>query len=205
MRDDSAVRKVYWYHSSTHQTWPDRDFNPAAGLTDDTRQRMEAASGRGAVERWAARQKAKALHVGTRPEAAIESMFRRMTDQVDSSFAVRPLPESSLSPTGAIEPGVHEEPTSWLGDAYLKEVCAPGTRVLRYVNVHEDKSTVSLGIQTQAIRAVQGIAIPLAINRSLPWIVDATQRLPAASSEPSPGGAMEIPMVDGATALCPPG
>jgi hypothetical protein len=187
MRDDAAVRDVYWYHSSTHENWPDPDFNPAAELTDETRQWMEAACGRGAVERWAARQKAKALHVGTY-EAAIESMFRRMRDQADSRSQFY-LYRVELEPDCVIELGVHKEPTNWVGDAYLSEVCSAGATVFRYLNVHEDKSNVSLAIEAHAIRAVQRIAIPLEIDRSNPWIAEATQRLLAAASKPSPAPA----------------
>jgi hypothetical protein len=184
MRDDAALRNVYWYHSSTHENWPDRDFNPAADLTDETKQRMEAVSGRDAVERWAARQKARALHMGTY-ESAIESMFRRRRDQADSQSQFY-LYRVELEPDCVIEPGVQKEPTNWVGDAYLNEVCSAGTTVFRYVNVHEDKSNVSLVIEAQAIRAVQRIALPLAIDRSSPWIAEATQRLLAAASKPSP-------------------
>lgn len=184
LRDDAALRNVYWYHSSTQEIWPDRDFNPAADLTDVTKQRMEATSGQGAVDRWAARQKAKALHIGTY-EAAIESMFRRMRDQADShsQFYVYRV---ELEPDCVIEPGVHQEPTNWVGEAYLDEACSAGTTVFRYVNVHEDKSNVSLAIEAQAIRAVQRIAIPFAIDRSSPWIAEATNRLLVAASKPSP-------------------
>ena len=183
MHDDDAVRNAYWYHSSTHDNWPDSNFDPTEGLTEDTKRRMGAATGSGAVQRWAALQKAKALHVGTY-EAAIESMFRRMRDQADAHSAFY-LYRVKLTPSCVIEPAVHVEPTNWLGDAYLAEVCPPGTTVLRYVNVHEDKSSVSLAIDPKAVRAVQGISIPLAIDTPTPWIVDATQRLVAAASKTS--------------------
>lgn len=184
LRDDAAVRSVYWYHSSTHENWPDLDFNPAADFTDVTRQRMEAISGPGSVDRWATRQKAKALHIGTY-EAAIESMFRRTRDQADSRSQFY-LYRVELEPDCVIEPGVHKEPTNWVGDAYLDEVCSAGTTVYRYVNVHEDKSNLSLAIEAQAIRAVQRIAIPLATCRPSPWIAEATDRLLAAASKSSP-------------------
>lgn len=183
MRDDAALRSVYWYHSSTHENWPDRDFNPASDLTDVTKQRMEATSGQGAVDRWAARQKAKALHIGSY-EAAIESMFRRMRDQADSHSQFY-LYRVELEPDCVIEPGVHQEPTNWVGDAYLSEVCSADTTVFRYVNVHEDKSSVSLAVGARAIRAVQRIAIPLAFDRSSQWIAEATHRLLVAASKPS--------------------
>lgn len=183
--NDSAVRSFYWYHSSTHENWPDSNFDPAAHLTEDTKRRMEGiGSGVGAIERWAERQKAKALHVGTY-EAAIESMFRRMEDQGDSSGQYY-LYRVELEPNCVIEPGVHKEPTNWVGDAYLAEVCAPGSSVLRYVNVHEDQSSVSLAIEPRAVRAIQRTPLPLAVDGSDPWILDASQRLVAAASKTSP-------------------
>lgn len=185
VHNDSAVRSFYWYHSSTHENWPDSNFDPAARLTEDAKRRMEATgSGVGAVQRWAERQKAKALHVGTY-EAAIESMFRRMSDQGGSSDEFY-LFRVVLDTNCVIEPGVHREPTDWVGDAYLTEVCAPGTNVLRYVNVHEDQSSVSLAIEPSAVRAVQRTPLPLAANASDAWILSATQRLVAAASKPSP-------------------
>ena len=176
------MREFYWYHSSTHENWPDRQFDPAARLTDVTKRRMEAmGSGVGA---WASRQKTKALHVGTY-EAAIENMLRRMDDQgsSDDQFYLYRL---QLDPDCVIEPGVHKEPTNFVGDAYLAEVCAPGTNVFRYVNVHEDASSVSLAIEPDAVRAVQGIPIPLAVDATDPWVMDATARLSEAMSEPAP-------------------
>lgn len=145
---------------------------------------MEAATGHGAVERWAALQKAKALHVGTY-EAAIESMFRRMRNQADAHSQFY-LYRVELEPDCLIEPGVHKEPNNWLGDAYLSEVCSAGATVFRYVNVHEDKSNVSLAIDRQAIRAVQQLSIPIPTDRSTPWIAKATQRLLEAAAKSSP-------------------
>ncbi|MEU2142075.1 hypothetical protein [Nocardia rhamnosiphila] len=101
------MRGLYWYHSSTHAVWPDRDFDPAAQLTDETKRRMESQTGPGAVERWAARQKSKALHVGTY-EAAIESMLRRMDNQSDAASQFY-LHRVQLRSDCAIEPGIHIE------------------------------------------------------------------------------------------------
>ena len=30
--EDSVVRGMYWYHTSTHANWPDRNFDPVAGF-----------------------------------------------------------------------------------------------------------------------------------------------------------------------------
>jgi hypothetical protein len=138
----------------------------------------------GAVERWAARQKSKALHLGTY-EAAIENMFRRMRDQGDDDTQFY-LYRAQLTSECVIEPGVHAEPTNWLGDAQLAEVCAPHVQAFRYVNVHEEPSSVSLAIDLSAIHAVQGIAIPLPVDPANMWVLEATARLQKAASEPPP-------------------
>ena len=80
---------------------------------------------------------------------------------------------------------MHQEPTDWLGDAHLADVCAPGSNVLRYVNVHEDPSSVSLALEPSAVRAVQRTPIPLAVDASDRWIVDANKRRLATASKPS--------------------
>lgn len=181
VQDDLAVRGWYWYHSSTHESWPDHSFDPIVGMTEETKRRWEAMSGTGAPERWAARQKTKALHVGTY-EAAIENMLRRMQDQAGSRDQFY-LYRVQLDPDCVVEPGLHREPTNWVGDAHLADVCSPGTTVLRYINVHEDQSGVSLAIEPSAVLAVQRIPIPLTADASDPWIVNANQRLSGAASE----------------------
>ncbi|WP_156037201.1 hypothetical protein [Arthrobacter sp. UNC362MFTsu5.1] len=183
--DDSKVRDVYWYHTSTHANWPDRTFDPTARLTDETKQRFQdiGTDGR-SLERWAQGQKTKALHLGTY-EAAIENMLRRMSDQ-DSADDQFYLYRVRLSPNAAIVPGVHKEPTDWVGDVQLAKVCAPGLNTFRYVNTHEDPSSVSLAVTPDAIQAVQGIPIPLAIDAAHPWISAATARLLEAASLPAP-------------------
>ena len=53
---DEDVGRLVWYHTSTRPDWPPRDFDPAAELTQETRQRM---GGEHQVARWAERQRAK--------------------------------------------------------------------------------------------------------------------------------------------------
>jgi hypothetical protein len=185
LHNDGVTREHYWYHSSTHSNWPDRDFDPAAGLTEITKRHMEATSGApGAVERWADRQKSKALHLGSY-EAAIENLFRRMRNQ-DDDGAQFYLYRVQLTRDCVIEPGIHPEPTNLLGDANLADVCRPDVQVLRYVNVHEDPSSVSIAIELSAIHAVQGMAIPLQVEASDVQVVQAIARLRNAASEPPP-------------------
>mgnify|MGYP003377958851 CR=1 FL=1 len=184
--DDTAVRESYWYHSSTHENWPDKNFDPAADFTDVTKRRFEA-MGR-SVEDWAARQKSKALHVGTY-EAAIENTLRRLDDRrgaLDQFYLYR----VQLTSDCVIEPGVHPEPTDWVGNAYLAGVLTSGSTVLRYVNVHEDPSSISLALERVAIRAVQSIPIPLTVDVGEPWVLDATARCsPGSAALAGPGRA----------------
>ena len=183
--DDSKVRHTYWYHTSTQANWPDRAFDPTARLTDITKQRMQdiGTDGR-ALERWAQGQMAKALHLGTY-EAAIENMLRRMTNQdgTDDQFY---LYRVRLSRNAVIEPGVHTEPTNFVGDVQLVEVCAPDVDTFRYVNTHEDPSSVSLAVTMHVIQAVKSIPVPLAVNAAHPWVSDAATRLLHAASLPAP-------------------
>lgn len=180
--DDSTVRELYWYHSSTHANWPDRDFDPTAPLTDITKQRMQTMGyGSRGLVRWAGQQKAKALHLGY--EAAIENMFRRMNDQ-DSSADQFYLYRVQLGPDCIIEAGVHREPSDFVGDAYLADVCGPGVNAFRYVNTHEDPSSVSLAVELEVIHAVQRISIPLPVDVADAWAIEATSRLLDAASKP---------------------
>ena len=188
--DDGTVRARYWYHSSTHAVWPDRDFDPAAQLTDECKRRMESQSGTGAVKRFTARQKSKALHLGTY-EAAIENMFRRMDDQGDAASQFY-LHRVQLRSDCVIEPGIHAELPSLMGDVELGAKCAPEVNVLRYVNVREDPSSVSLAIEIGVVWRVQSIPIPLSVGSDDPGLRAATARLLAAADSP----ARQIPSKD---------
>lgn len=183
--DDTNVLATYWYHTSTHSNWPDPSFDHIARLSDQTKQRYQRISTDGrALERWAQRQTSKALHLGTY-ESAIENMLRRMKDQ-DNSEDQFYLYRVQLCPVAAIEPGVHNEPTNWVGDVQLAEICSPGIDVFRYVNTHEDPSSISIAVNIQAIHAVQRIPIPLTTQVADPWVHTAAARLLEAAQLPTP-------------------
>lgn len=185
LRNDTKVRETFWYHTSTHANWPDRAFNPTAGFNDVTKQRMQRiGTDGGALERWARRQETKALHLGTY-EAAIENMLRRMRNQDNADHQFY-LYRVRLRRDANIEPGVQKDSADWMGDVQLAEVCAPGTEALRYVNTHEDPSSVSLAVTPDAIQAVQGMPVPLAVDAAHPWVRAAAARLLAAGSRPAP-------------------
>lgn len=126
--DDDCVARFSWYHTSTQPDWPARDFDPAADLTSETRKMM---GGDEHVAAWAARQRAKALHVGTY-EAAIHNMLRRMRDQADHGSQFY-LYRVHLEPSVAARESWLIDPSNWLGDVVLDEVCPPGVDVARYL------------------------------------------------------------------------
>lgn len=154
--DDDQIARFSWYHTSTQPDWPTRDFDPAAELTADTRAAM---GGEQRVAAWAARQRAKALHVGTY-EAAVHNMLRRVRDQADhrSQFYLYRL---HLQPSVVVQEGWVIERSNIVGDVALDEVCPPGVDVARYLNYYEDPGGLSLALGREAISSLQRVAIPL--------------------------------------------
>lgn len=178
LADDAAVKRTYWYHSSTHRNWPDRGYDPGALFDAD------ALVPRRIAEQLSREQKTKALHLGTY-EAAIENMLRRMADQdeTDSQFF---LYRVRLDPDAIIAPGIHAEPTDWIGDVQASALGGPGTGAFRYVNTHEDPSSVSLAVTIDAIEAVQRISIPVPTAGANTWVDAAEARLLYAATQPPP-------------------
>lgn len=186
--DDSAlvdedVAQLVWYHTSTQPDWPTHDFDPAAELAEVTRLRM---GGDEAVTRWGERQRAKALHVGTY-ESAIHNMLRRIDDQADygSQFY---LYRVRLVPTVTVREGWLIDPSNFVGDVVLDEVCPPGIDVARYLNYHEDPGALSLALGRNAIASTQQIAIPPLSGDDFGWLATAIGELkttPVASPPPT--------------------
>ncbi len=112
-------------------------------------------------------------------------MFRRMTDQngTDEQFY---LYRVRLRSHASIEPGVHPERANIMGDVQLAELGAAGSDILRYVNTHEDPSSVSLAVRLEAILAVQVLPIPLPVSAGDAWVSAAATRLLDAASRPAP-------------------
>lgn len=179
--DDSLLPRVSWWHTSTYEDWPSRDFNPASRLTDVTRQRM----GEAMIARWVASQRAKALHVGTY-ESAIHNMLRRLHDQRDWG---RPffLYRVQLRPDVVASPGCGEEPVDWMGDVPLRDVCPSELDVFRYMNQHEDHGSISLALGRGAIHSVQQLALPLTTGNHPEWWAEAVERLSTVTAtQPAP-------------------
>jgi hypothetical protein len=169
--DDGKAKDIAWYHSSTYAEWPPTiDF--ASSLDDHARLMM---GGDEAVGRWANRQSTKALHVGTY-ESAIHNMLRRITDQGDSGKQFY-LYRVHLKSTTVIDPGWTTDPSNFVGDVHLDDLCSPEVEAVRYVNYHEDPGGLSFAIRPSAIGTTQRLAIPLAPRPDEPWIVDTAERL----------------------------
>lgn len=154
--DDAEIARFAWYHTSTQPDWPTERFDPAAVLTPETRRMM---GGERHVAAWAARQRAKALHVGTY-EAAVHNMLRRMRDQADHGNQFY-LYRVSLRSSVMVREGWLVDPSDWLGDVVLAEVSPSGVDVARYLNNHEDPGGFSLALGRDAIAGVQRVAVPL--------------------------------------------
>ncbi|MDX2546903.1 hypothetical protein ACOT81_05235 [Streptomyces sp. WI04-05B] len=170
--DDDRVAQFSWYHTSTQPDWPTRYFDPAAVLTPETRMMM---GGDRLVAAWAARQRAKALHIGTY-EAAVHNMLRRIRDQADDHSQFY-LYRVRLEPSVVVRVGWLVDPGNFVGDVVLDEVCPPGVDVARYLNCHEDPGGLSLALGRDAIASVQRIAVPLSDTWDGGWVRDAVAAL----------------------------
>lgn len=174
--DDDQVARFSWYHTSTHPDWPARGFDPAAVLTLETRMRMGGAE---RVAEWAARQQAKALHVGTY-EAAIHNMLRRIRDQADRGSHFY-LYRVHLKPSVITREGWLIDPSNFVGDVALDEACPSGVDVARYLNYHEDPGGLSLALGRDVIVSVQRVTVPLPDASDEDWVRDAVAALAVAS------------------------
>jgi len=170
--DDHQVARFSWYHTSTQQDWPTPDLDPTTRLTAETRARM---GGDERVADWAERQRARALHVGTY-EAAIHNMLRRIQDQADHGAQFY-LYRVHLKPSVVVRAGWVVDPSNFVGDVALDEVCPPGVDVARYLNYHEDPGGLALALGRDAIASVQQVAIPLLGVWDVGWVRDAVAAL----------------------------
>lgn len=172
--DDDQIVHLSWYHTSTQPDWPSADYDPTASPTAVTRRRT---GGDERVAAWAARHRAKALHVGTY-EAAVHNMFRRIYDQADQGRQFY-LYRLHLKPSVSVRKGWLIDPGNFVGDVALNEVCPADIDVARYLNYHEDPGGLSLALGRDAIGSVQKVAIPLADAWDGDWVHGAVRDLEA--------------------------
>lgn len=170
--DDSNIAQFSWYHTSTQPDWPTRDFDPAAVLTPETRMMMGGD------------QRPKALHVGTY-EAAVHNMLRRMRDQADHGSQFH-LYRVYLKPSVVVREDWLIDPSNFVGDVVLDEVCPPGVDIARYLNYHEDPGGLSLALGREAIAGVQQVAVPLPDAWDGNWVCEVVAPLKSASDALTP-------------------
>lgn len=175
--EDQQVAAFAWYHTSTQPDWPTALYDPASELTARVRRMM---GGQRRVDEWAARKRGAALHVGTY-EAAIHNMLRRITDQADIGKQFY-LYRVHLRPSVVVKADWCVDPSNFVGDVALAEICPPGVDVARYLNHHEDPGGISLALGRGAIASVQRVAVPLADVDDRIWIRHAVSTLVAESS-----------------------
>lgn len=122
--DAGRISEVYWYHSTSQQVWPDPNYNPWAGISDQARARMNKQLGRERTKSWELKQRSRALHVGTY-EAAIENMLRRMRNENDCGdfnlYRVR------IAANAAIDYDIQTDPGGQMGNVQLREVGQEGS------------------------------------------------------------------------------
>jgi hypothetical protein len=179
------VPLLYWYHSSTASDWPSANYDPAATITERDRIFM---GGDEVVERWVAAQLARALHVGTY-EAAIHNMLRRINDQGDRGKQFY-LYRVRLRPDVVVRDGWLVDPSNFMGDVMLSEVCPAGVDVARYLNVNEDPGGISLALGRSAIASTQRIAVPRLEAANPRWVRERSHRVERA--EPDKGSRSPI-------------
>ena len=157
--DRERITELNWYHTSVLKDWPSRNFDPLSVYPKDARENIVEKMSGAKLESWLTEQKAKALHVGTF-EAALENMLRRMQDQSDSNSQFY-LYRVNLRDDSSVSNAVNKEPASIFGDVNLEELGAGRSEIYRYVNSHEDPSSISLALTIDSIASVQRISIPI--------------------------------------------
>ena len=157
--DRERITELNWYHTSTLKDWPSRNFDPLSVYPKDARENIVINMSGVKLESWLTTQKAKAVHVGTF-EAALENMLRRMQDQGDSGSNFY-LYRVKLREDSPVSNAVNKEPASIFGDVNLEELGAGRSEIYRYVNSHEDPSSISLALTIDSIASVQRVSIPI--------------------------------------------
>lgn len=157
--DRERITELNWYHTSTLKDWPSRNFDPLSVYPKDARENIVINMSGVKLESWLTTQKAKALHVGTF-EAALENMLRRMEDQGDSGSNFY-LYRVKLREDSPVSNAVNKEPANIIGDVNLEELGAGRSEIYRYVNSHEDPSSISLALTIDSIASVQRVSIPI--------------------------------------------
>lgn len=157
--DRERITELNWYHTSVLKDWPSRNFDPLSVYPKDARENIVEKMSGTKLESWLTEQRAKALHVGTF-EAALENMLRRMQDQGNSNSQFY-LYRVNLRDDSPVSSAVNKEPASIFGDVHFDNLGVDRSEIYRYVNSHEDPSSISLALTIDSIASVQRISIPI--------------------------------------------
>jgi hypothetical protein len=154
--DDALLPQLAWYHTST---WPDW---PSAMYAERVLPELRAAANRMHLgpEHDLSRHVTAALHLGTYA-AAMENMLRRMKDQSDAHMQFY-LYRVQLRERLRINSGYRDENDESASHLTVPELEADGLDVVRYLNSHEARGSLSLAVQPPSILAVQRLTIPVA-------------------------------------------
>ena len=157
--DRDRITRLNWYHTSVLKDWPSRNFDPLSVYPKSAQENIIKNMGDVKLESWLRSQKAKALHVGTF-EAALENMLRRMEDQGDSNSQFY-LYRVNLRDNSPVSSAVNKEPASIFGDVHFDKLGVDHSEIYRYVNSHEDPSSISLALTIDSIASVQRVSVPI--------------------------------------------
>lgn len=112
-------------------------------------------------------------------------MLRQIRDQADRGSQFY-LYRVRLKPSIVVREGWLVDPSNFVGDVGLEEVCPPDVDVARYLNYHEDPGGLSLALGSAAIASVQRVAVPLPDTWDGGWVRDAVAALEGVSGTAVP-------------------
>lgn len=112
-------------------------------------------------------------------------MLRRIRDQADHGGQFY-LYRVRLKPSVVVREGWLIDPSNFVGDVVLDEVCPPGIDVARYLNYHEDPGGLSLALGRDAIAGVQQVDVPLFDAWDESWVRNAVAALEDTSETVAP-------------------
>jgi hypothetical protein len=110
-------------------------------------------------------------------------MLRRLDDQGDDGKQFY-LYRVYLRPDVLAREGWLIDPSNFVGDVELAEVCPPGVDVARYLNYHEDPGGLSLALGRGAIAATRRVAVPVTADVEKSWITSMGDDIRAANEMP---------------------
>ena len=151
---DARVARLCWYHTSTQPDWPSVNVDPAPRPIAESRMRM---GGDEQVSIWAARQTAKALHVGRPQENPIQMELAAEASLV-TDLAQHVVDRASYV-SAVVREGWLIDPSDFVGDVALAQIRPPDVDVARYLKHHQHPDGLFLALGSGAIDSVEQVAV----------------------------------------------